>query len=134
MTGRAVLAGLAALPLMTACATAGPGNTVWQARLTDAGDAALRQDIRRYVRDLIGPDYIADIDMLERGFAMTARDRGASSVRPGAQNRLPAMDRDFVLELRDTPQGRVCQLRPAWSDASDAPVLIVNGPCERIGA
>lgn len=114
---------LACAALTTGCATYAqtPQSAVYGATLTDTPDSATRDMIRTYVRDIIGPDYIVDVDALTRSNKLLAVDRGRSQVsgRP-----IPVPDVIFQLELAETYDGPICRLMPQ-GEVRDAPVLVL---------
>lgn len=59
------------------------------ARLLTADQPEMRETLRAFVRDTLGPDYIIDPDALLSGSRMVARDRGRGSVAPGGVAPLP---------------------------------------------
>lgn len=109
--------------LISGCATyaQNPQSAVYNATLSDMPESAARDMIRTYVRDVIGPDYIVDIDTLTRSHTLRAVDRGQGQVsgRP-----IPVPDVTFRLELTETYDGPICRLVPP-SEITDAPVLIL---------
>ena len=115
---------LACAGLMTGCATYAqtPQTAVYGATLRDTPDSATRDMIRTYVRDVIGPDYIIDVDALTRSDKLRAVDRGRGHVsgRP-----IPVPDMTFKLELVEMYEGEpICRLVPQ-GDIADAPVLVI---------
>lgn len=121
--------------VVTGCATHGAltsGTAVYGATLADAPDSATRDMIRTYVRDVIGPDYIADVDALTRSNKLRAVDRGRGQVsgRP-----IPVPDMTFLLELAETVDGPICRLVPQ-GEALGAPVLVLpqNVACQLMPA
>lgn len=114
---------LACAALITSCTTYAqtPQTAVYGATLSDTPDNATRDMIRNFVRDVIGPDYIVDVDALTRSNKLLAVDRGRGQVsgRP-----IPVPDVAFLLELAETYDGPICRLVPQ-GEMSDAPVLVL---------
>jgi hypothetical protein len=114
---------LAGAILATGCATYAqlPSDAVYGATLSETPDNATRDMIRTYVRDVIGPEYIVDVDALTRSNKLRAVDRGRGQVsgRP-----IPVPDVMFWLELAETYDGPICRLVPQ-GDIADAPVLVL---------
>lgn len=123
---------IASTAVLGACAST--PDTVWEATLADASDGALRQLLRGYVRDVLGPDYIIEPDELVRTNRLTARDRGMSATRPQRIGSGPVPERRLVLEIAETNGRGVCRLRLV-DDARDAPVLVLppDVECRRVG-
>jgi len=110
--------------LATGCATyaqEGPPTAVYGATLSAAPDNAARDLIRTYVRDVIGPNYIVDIDTLTRSNKLVAVDRGRGQV---AGRPIPVPDVIFRLELAETYDGPICRLVPQ-DGLTDMPVLVL---------
>lgn len=114
---------IAGAALATGCATyaQSPQTPVYGATLAAPIDNAARDLIRTYVRDIIGPDYIVDIDALSRSNKLHAVDRGQGQIsgRP-----IPVSDVIFKLELAETYDGPICRL-VMQGEAPDAPVLVL---------
>lgn len=96
-------------------------GAVYSAALTDRPDNAVRDLIRTYIFDTLGPDYIVDVGTLTRTDRLTARDRGRGSAM-GQPTLVP--DISFRLEITETRKGPVCRLVPD-SELGDAPVLLL---------
>ena len=128
LTAAAVFAGS-----LAANGCASTPDTVWEATLADANAPELRQLLRGYVRDVLGPDYIIEPDELVRTNRLTARDRGLSATRPQRIGNGPVPERIFRLEIAETAGRGVCQLRLV--DGGDAPVLVLPSDveCRRVG-
>lgn len=116
-----ILVSLIAITL-PACATAENETEGVPAILSDPADNALRERIRLYVRDVYGPNYIADLDALTVSGRVILRDRGQSGL--GA-DRLPLPDQS--LQLMIISPDATCQLRDM--SGSKQGLVIESGLC-----
>lgn len=95
---------------LSACATAATPipASAYPATLNDVNNDALRETIRLYIRDALGPDYTVDIDQLASRSVLIARDNGRTQVK-GV--RIPVPERTFRLVVSDRVDGVRCWLK-----------------------
>ena len=127
------LVAVAAAAVLGACATTGGDLADFvPARLVDASDPELRELMRVYVRERLGPDYLIDPDELAAGSTLTATLRKAPAmIEPRLRNEVePAAEQVFQLEAYPLENGMICHLRQVGAESV---LVLTKAECVPIG-